>query len=172
MKTLKIFSTIIICCCLASASIAQKVKTETFKVAGECGMCKNKIEKAAKQAGATKALWSAETKILKVTYSVAAASISTIQQAIAGVGYDTPNFKSTDEAYNNLHACCKYERDTVNKACCENEACGKGDDCCGGMDCCKDKECCKKDGTVKMDCCKDGKCTKEGPSGKDCCKQL
>jgi len=135
-------------------------------------MCKNKIEKAAKQAGATKALWNAQTKVLKVTYNVTAASFSTIQQAIASVGYDTPDFKATDEAYNNLHACCKYERVATDKACCENETCGKGDDCCGGMDCCKDKECCKKDGTAKMDCCKEGKCTKEGHSGKDCCKQL
>jgi len=137
MKTLKIFSAIIICCCLASASIAQKVKTETFKVAGECGMCKNKIEKAAKQAGATKALWNTQTKVLKVTYNVTAASVSTIQQAIANSGYDTPDFKATDEAYNTLHACCKYERVAMNKACCENDTCGKGDDCCGSMDCCK-----------------------------------
>ena len=47
MKTLKIFSIVLFCCTLATASFAQKVKTETFKVSGNCGMCEAKIEKAA-----------------------------------------------------------------------------------------------------------------------------
>ena len=57
MKTLKIFSTVLISCSLATMSFAQKTKTETFKVSGNCGMCEKKIEKAAKSAGATYAEW-------------------------------------------------------------------------------------------------------------------
>jgi hypothetical protein len=34
-----------------------------------------------------------------------------IHKAIAAVGYDTELFKATDESYNNLHFCCKYERE-------------------------------------------------------------
>ena len=171
MKTLKIFSTIIICICLTSASFAQKAKKESFKVAGECGMCKNKIEKAAKEAGAKYAAWDVETKVLTVKYNSTSTNTAKIQKAIAGTGYDTPEYKATTESYNNLHACCKYDRDSV-KACCDNEKCGKGDDCCAAMDCCNDKECCKTDGSAKMDCCKEGKCSKEGHDGKACCKQL
>jgi UDP-glucose 4-epimerase len=34
-----------------------------------------------------------------------------IQQMIARIGYDTEKNKATDEAYNNLHHCCQYERE-------------------------------------------------------------
>jgi cell division septal protein FtsQ len=41
-------------------------KTEKIKVWGNCEMCKAKIEKAAKAAGASYALWNEEAKILTV----------------------------------------------------------------------------------------------------------
>jgi hypothetical protein len=34
----------------------------------------------------------------------------TIHKNIAAVGHDTQKVKATDEAYNNLHDCCKYDR--------------------------------------------------------------
>jgi hypothetical protein len=33
-----------------------------------------------------------------------------VQEAIAKVGHDTGAVKATDEAYNGLPACCKYDR--------------------------------------------------------------
>ncbi|TAL46176.1 MAG: heavy-metal-associated domain-containing protein [Chitinophagaceae bacterium] len=162
MKTLKIFSVILISCCLTATSFAQKAKTETFKVSGECGMCKKKIEKAAKTAGATYAVWDINKKEITVKYNSTSTNTAKIQEAIANTGYDTPGYKANDKAYNDLDDCCKYER----------EATGKTTDCCApGMDCCKDGKCTKHDGAVKMDCCKDDKCTKEGHSGNDCCKK-
>lgn len=159
MKTLQIIilSAFII---LAPSVFAQSVKKETFKVAGVCGMCKKKIETAAKSAGATQALWNVNSKELSVTYAVASSGTDKIQQSIAAEGYDTPKFKATQQAYAKLHGCCKYERvaeKAVAKAnCCSDAGCTK-DDCCAGADCCKE-------GSA---CCSDGKCSAKG----DCCKQ-
>jgi len=168
MKSLKIFSTLLICCTIATTSFSQKTKTETFQVSGNCGMCEAKIEKAAKAAGATYADWNKDTKVITVKYSSTSSNLAKIQKSIADAGYDNVGVKTTTEAYDKLHDCCKYDRTAVATTGSEK------------MDCCKDgkctkeghdgKDCCKKDATAKMDCCKDGKCTKEGHDGKDCCK--
>ena len=138
MKTLKIFSLVLITCCITAASFAQKNKTETLKVSGECGMCKTKIEKAAKTAGASYAAWNTDSKMLTVKYNSNTTNAAKIQQAIAGTGYDTPDFKATDEAYNKLHDCCKYDRTMMDKM---------------TMDCCKDGKC-TMPGHDGKDCCK------------------
>lgn len=138
MRTLKISILSIFFMTLGLVAGAQQ-KAESFKVSGECGMCKKKIETAAKKAGATDAVWNAETKELSVKYASNSSNAAKIQKAIALEGYDTPQFKATDEAYEKLHECCKYERTAAAPA-----------------DCCKDGKC-----TKGGDCCKDGKCTKE-----------
>lgn len=168
MKTLKIFSTLLVCCAIATTSFSQKSKTDTFQVSGNCGMCETKIEKAAKAAGASYAEWNKDSKIITVKYNSASSNLAKIQKSIADAGYDNVGVKSTAEAYDKLHGCCKYERTA------EATAGGEKMDCCKDGKCTKEghdaKDCCKKDGTAKMDCCKDGKCTKEGHDGKDCCK--
>ncbi len=188
MKTLRIFSLAALLMVVTTVATAQ-TKTETFKVSGNCGMCKNKIEKAAKDAGAKSATWDAETKDLTVTYKSSTTNAAKIQEKIATVGYDNAGAKATKEAYDRLHGCCKYDRaaTTEKKAsCCSDEASCNHDeadhkdhksakaDCCKDGKCTKDghtgKDCCKKDGE-KMECCKDGKCAKEGHDGKDCCKK-
>jgi hypothetical protein len=168
MKTHKIFSALLFSC-IITAAYSQKTKTETFKVSGNCGMCESKIEKAAKSAGASYAEWDKDTKVITVKYNTSSSNLAKIQQGIAEAGYDNAGAKATNESYDKLHNCCKYERTDAVKACCDNEKCSK--EGCAGMDCCKDKDCCTKDGSSKMDCCKDGKCTKEGHNGKDCCKK-
>jgi mercuric ion binding protein len=190
MKTLKLFSLAALSMAITTVAVAQS-KSETFKVSGNCGMCKTKIEKAAKEAGAKDATWNADTKDLTVSYKSSTTNTAKIQQKIAEVGYDNAGFKATSEAYDKLHGCCKYERaSSVKKeSCCSDEAsCSHGDhagmgkhDGMSKADCCKDgkctkeghdgKDCCTKMDAKKMDCCKDGKCTKEGHDGKDCCKK-
>ncbi|MEI9912952.1 MAG: hypothetical protein WDO71_26915 [Bacteroidota bacterium] len=49
MKTLKVFSILPLFLAFAIISFAQKTKTETIPVSGNCGMCETKIEKAAKK---------------------------------------------------------------------------------------------------------------------------
>ena len=85
-------------------------KSETFKVWGNCGMCEQKIEKAALKAGATTAEWNSETLMLTVAYNSNTSSNTKIQKAIAEEGYDTQDQKGSDKAYDKLHGCCKYDR--------------------------------------------------------------
>lgn len=85
-------------------------KYETIKVWGNCGMCKETIEGAAKKAGAATADWNEESKELKVSYAVKKTSSEKIQKKIAKAGYDTRDFTASDKAYNALHGCCKYDR--------------------------------------------------------------
>lgn len=171
-------------------------QSATFGVSGNCGMCKSRIEKAAKEAGATAADWNMDTKQLTVSLS-ASATVAAVQQKVAAVGHDNAGARAADEVYNKLHGCCKYNRSntsgyTAEKApCCKaGETCKsdavKSGSCCG-MECCKDCKCancgdCCKDGKCtkggdccksdKMkDCCKDGKCSMPGHNGKDCCKK-
>lgn len=112
MKTLKLVFLFTTLALFAQLGFAQE-KSETIKVSGNCGMCKNKIETAAKTAGATYALWNKDSKELKVKYNNKSSDAAKIQQSIAAVGYDTESYKATDETYNKLHSCCKYERAPV-----------------------------------------------------------
>lgn len=85
--------------------------TYTFGVKGNCGMCKEKIEKAALSVnGVSFAQWDAKTLSIKVAFDNSLTNLDAIHTAIATVGYDTDKIKSDDETYNNLHHCCKYER--------------------------------------------------------------
>ena len=164
MKTLKIFSIAFICTVISTTLLAQKTKTETFKVSGECGMCEKKIEKAAKTAGASYAEWNKETKIITVKYNSTTSNLAKIQKSIADAGYDNAGAKATDDAYHKLDECCQYDRTSnTAKACCDSEK-------CTGKDCCKDgkydMQACKDAG-----CCKDGKCDMTVCKEKGCCKQ-
>ena len=109
MKTIRIFSVAVCMLGISGLAVAQ-TKTETFKVSGNCGMCKTKIEKAAKEAGAKDASWNVDTKELTVTYKSSSTNTAKIQQKIADVGYDNVGFKTTTAAYDKLHGCCKYDR--------------------------------------------------------------
>src|SRR6185295_7654472 len=115
MKTLKIFLVAAVCLSATVAGHSQKTRTESFKVAGECGTCKKKIEKAAKEAGATYAAWDMNSKILKLSYN-AGTDVAVIQQRIANAGYDTPKYRATDAAYNSLDKCCQYDRQIAMKS--------------------------------------------------------
>jgi mercuric ion binding protein len=158
MKLFRIIPVMAICFALAG-TIAAQTTTESFNVSGNCGMCKTKIEKAAKDAGATTASWNVEAKTLTVTYNSSTTNTAKIQQKIADVGYDNAGFTAKNEAYEKLHACCKYDRVAADTHTAKMKDCKDGK-----MDCCKK-------GDSKMDCCKDGKCTKAGHDGKDCCKK-
>lgn len=112
MKTQSIVLTFLFVLFAAVTANAQKkeVVKDSFKVWGECGMCKKTIEKAAKDSGATAANWNEDTKQLTVTYNSNKTSNAKIQQAIAAAGYDTRDLTADDAAYNKLHECCRYDR--------------------------------------------------------------
>jgi len=154
MKTLKISFFSFLFIAMATFASAQS-KTEKIAVAGECGMCKSKIEKAAKDAGASFAIWDVDAKVLTVKYKSTSTNTAKIEKAVANVGYDTKNEKATDETYNGLHSCCKYERASsdVKHSCCDYESCTKTA-CMKDGKCDKDMSCCKEAGCDKKECCK------------------
>ncbi len=167
MKTLKTFFCSLVLIAFTQVAFAQTTKSDTLAVSGVCGMCKKKIETAAKAAGASFASWSPDSKKLVISYNPAATNTVKVQQSVAAAGYDTPEVKATEAAYTNLHECCKYERtaSAVKADCCAGGKCVKGDDCCKAGTCAKDASCCNSasgEACCKpgADCCKDGKCTK------------
>jgi len=117
MKAIKYFVAIMLVCSYTSglsvrAQEKQTVdqKTSLVKVWGNCDMCKTRIEKAAKEEGATTASWDKKTKMLTVTFNPAKTSVDSIEKKIALVGHDTERYRADDKTYNSLPACCKYER--------------------------------------------------------------
>ena len=84
--------------------------TETFKVWGNCNMCKTRIEKAVKDGGASNASWDQKTKMLTVTFDPAKASVDSFGKKLAVVGHDTEKYKTDKKTYDALPDCCKYER--------------------------------------------------------------
>ena len=91
---------------------AQETKTEEFEVAGKCGMCKSRIEKAAKSVeGVSEAEWNKETKMLKLTFDISTTDVEKVHLAVARVGHDTPIHKADDEVYWKLPSCCLYRGD-------------------------------------------------------------
>ncbi len=82
-----------------------------IKVSGNCDMCKDRIETAAKSvAGVSLADWSIDKKMLHVEFDGKKTNSDDIQKAIAAVGHDTEKYKASDDAYNKLPACCLYRK--------------------------------------------------------------
>ncbi len=120
MKTIRFIVTAIIAVIFSASTSAQtqdhsqvtSAKTETFKVWGNCDMCKTRIEKAAKIDGVNKAEWNKNTKILTLVYNPSLVKSNDVLNKVAVVGHDTEKFNAPDEVYNSLPGCCKYERNS------------------------------------------------------------
>lgn len=117
MKTLKLFFAVVLAAVFSISAQGQtnqksdaKAKTETIKVAGNCGMCKTRIEKAAKTEGVSSASWDSKTKLLTVSYDPSKTSTDALAKKVAAVGHDAGNYKADDKVYEALPACCHYER--------------------------------------------------------------
>ena len=94
-----------------SCEASEDTKTASFKVYGECGMCEDRIEKAATSVeGVCSSEWDKETKMIKFTYHPEKVKVEKIHEAIALVGHDTEKATTSDEIYASLPTCCKYER--------------------------------------------------------------
>lgn len=89
---------------------AQTDNSAIFDVSGNCGMCKKRIEEAAKIKGVESANWDLSTKKITVKFNPKITNSLQIQQAIAFAGHDTPEYKAPNEVYEKLHECCLYER--------------------------------------------------------------
>jgi outer membrane receptor for ferrienterochelin and colicin len=87
--------------------------TVVFKVFGNCEMCKERIEEAAKGKGIKSAIWDVDSKMLTLVYEPSSTTPEKVQQRIADVGHDTELKKAKDFVYKQLPDCCLY-RDNDN----------------------------------------------------------
>ena len=82
-----------------------------FQVSGNCEMCKKRIQKASMSvSGVKSADWNIDSGLLSLIINENKTSSATIQKAIAKIGHDNDGQKADEQAYNNLHTCCQYER--------------------------------------------------------------
>ena len=96
---------------IGMGAFAMGKKTEKINVAGKCGMCEARIEKAALAIdGVKKADYDVKAKTLSVTFDEKKTSVDGIKKAEAAVGHDTDKYKADDAVYNKLPGCCKYRK--------------------------------------------------------------
>jgi len=57
------------------------------------------------------ASWNVETHQLNLIINEEKTSVVEVKKAIAKVGHDSDVFKTTQDDYDKLPACCKYERE-------------------------------------------------------------
>jgi len=88
---------------------AEEIVEVAFFVAGNCGMCQARIEKAAKDInGVLKANWDKKTKDLVVSFDGSKLSQEEIEKAVAKSGHDTKTATADDTIYKELPRCCQY----------------------------------------------------------------
>lgn len=86
-------------------------ESDKFIVKGNCEMCKERIETAAKSVpGVKSAVWDASTKQMEVTYNSEKTTIDAVKQIIAKVGHDNGIYKTEQKTYDALPECCKYRK--------------------------------------------------------------
>jgi copper chaperone CopZ len=101
---------------LGTLAFAQNKNAKaSIEVDGVCGMCKERIEKAAiRTKGVKSAVWNIDTHELKLIFDERKTDVKEISKQIAAVGHDTKLIKATEEAYMTVHACCRYrDKDVV-----------------------------------------------------------
>lgn len=98
---------------LSTQAQAKKNKNAkyTIEVNGNCEQCQKRIQKAALSVNGIKsASWNIETHQLTLFINEEKTDLLTAKKAIAKIGHDTDVVKATNEVYENLHFCCKYDR--------------------------------------------------------------
>jgi periplasmic mercuric ion binding protein len=84
----------------------------SFWVRGNCDMCKETIEGAAKATpGVASAVYDLEAHMLQIDYDSTKVTIPQLHAACAGAGYDTKIQTAESEAYADLPKCCKKPAD-------------------------------------------------------------
>jgi mercuric ion binding protein len=84
-------------------------QTVALKVAGNCAMCKKRIEKAAESvSGVKEASWDKKKKILTAVFEDTQTSTSAISTAVLEAGYDVDSTVARRDAYDKLPECCQY----------------------------------------------------------------
>ena len=112
---MKYFILLFLSLLMGTASYAQKKAEVIFTVKAACGMCEDRIEEAFDTKGIVTADYDLNKQKLTVVYKTKDFSdVLDLHKIAIAVGHDTDKLTATDEAYANLHSCCKY-RDGYHK---------------------------------------------------------
>ena len=95
---------------LISCNTIKHARNEQVHIYGNCGMCKETIEKAGNKKNEAKVDWNKDTKMADLTYDTTKTNQNDILKRIAKAGYDSENFLAPNDVYNSLPECCHYNR--------------------------------------------------------------
>lgn len=112
MKQIIIILSIIFSAVGVTAQDTKDIVTKSYKVDGNCGMCKKRIEEAAFVKGVKKTDWDKEKHILTVTYKPSKTNDGTILKSVAKAGHSSELVKAEDADYSKLPECCQYKTNT------------------------------------------------------------
>jgi copper chaperone CopZ len=124
MKAIIIMAVVGLLSTTVSYAQIKNAKTETIKVYGNCGMCETTIEKTGSKSKLYKTDWNVDTKMASITYDSKKTTADAVLKSIALSGYDNASFLAPDDAYNKLHSCCKYDRESKTAAVSNNTTTG------------------------------------------------
>ncbi len=113
MKQVIVFLTIIFSTLSLSAQ-DKDIRTETYKVEGNCNMCKKRIEEAAFIKGVKRAEWNADKQQLTIVYKPSKTNADEVLTSVANAGYSSEKMVATEAAYKKLPECCHYKTETCN----------------------------------------------------------
>lgn len=92
-------------------NVQGQTKNASMKVAGNCDMCKTRIEKTVlKVKGVKAAVWDESSKLLVISYTGEETIPADVEKSINLAGHDTENSPADEKAYSKLHSCCQFER--------------------------------------------------------------
>lgn len=82
--------------------------TVRIKTSSQCDMCKETIEKQmAFEKGVKSAVLDVESSVLTVVYNPKKTNPDLIRKSVTEAGYDADDIPAVQQAYDNLHECCK-----------------------------------------------------------------
>lgn len=89
---------------------AQKTIETSFKVRGNCGQCKDRIEESVMRLkGVKTAEWDKNTEMITVVYKPKKQNEEALHSAISTAGHSTDKMECNKENYDDLPDCCKYD---------------------------------------------------------------
>ncbi len=91
-----------------NAQDEKQYKEVNLKTTAQCGMCKDRLEKAInKMDGIIKTNLDLETKEMYVKYDPEEIELDDIKEKISRTGYNADEVKAKKRAYNKLPKCCQ-----------------------------------------------------------------
>ena len=95
---------VLVAACSTAETRTAKINVPT----AQCMMCANNIDKALKKVdGVTEVNVDMDVKVVSVTYDATRTDVATLEQAIAGAGYQANQAPADSTAYASLPDCCK-----------------------------------------------------------------